>query len=265
MNELYIEDLRVCFGAKTVLQDVRLCARPGEILAILGENGSGKTTLLRTVQGVLTPKSGSVRLGETDLSALTVRERAALVTTVSQDNPRGDGISGMERIEMGLYPKKGVFSSVTEEERARIRQKAEQFGIAHLLPRPLDAMSTGERQLISLLRAAVQDTPVLLLDEPASALDFTHTEQLYTLMKTMAAQGKILLLVTHDPTAALRHAHRVFRMERGAKGSTLRELPDVHRSEPAVLEAHLRVLYPHIRVHADPLFCYNELEPRSFS
>jgi len=265
MNELRIEHLCVCFGAKTVLQDVSLCARPGEILAILGENGSGKTTLLRTVQGVLSPKSGSVRLGETELSALNVRTRASLVTTVSQENPRGDGISGMERIEMGLFPKKGVLSSVTEEERCRIRQRAEQFGIAHLLPRPLDAMSTGERQLISLLRAAVQDTPVLLLDESASALDFTHTEQLYALMKSMAGQGKILVLVTHDPTTALRHAHRVFRMERGVVGSTLRELPDVRRSDGAVLEAHLRVLYPHIRVHADPLFCYNELEPRSFS
>lgn len=258
MNGLHIENLTVAYGRKTVLTDVNLQAQPGEILAILGENGSGKTTLLRAVQGSLPLRQGRIRIGPTDLAGCTARGRAALVTTMNQDIPAGDGMSGMERAELGLFARKGVLAAVTEQERGYIRETAEKLGAAHLLDRPMSAMSTGERQMISLLRAAVQDTPVLLLDEPASALDFGRTEELYFLMEKLAEQGKILLLVTHDPTAALRRCHRVFLMERLEEGNTLSELPDVRRTDSALLQERLQCLYPHLRIHSQPLFCYTD-------
>lgn len=258
MNELHIENLTVQYGRRPVLNHLHLHAVSGEIVGILGENGSGKTTLLRSVQGSIRPKEGSVTVNGSDIFSLSIRRRAALVTTVPQDHPASEGISGMDRIEMGFYPVKGVFGSLGARERQRILDTARELGVLSLLERTLDSMSTGERQLISLLRAAVQDTPVLLLDEPTSALDFTRTGQLYERMHRLAEQGKILLLVTHDPTAALRYCHRIVRMERDERGSCAVELPDLRSGNLQEAELHLKKLYPCLRIHPDPLFCYTE-------
>ena len=137
---------------------------------------------------------------------------------------------------------------------ALLDASAEAFGIAHLLGRDLAEMSAGERQMISLLRAAVQDTPVLLLDEPSSALDFNHTGALFALLKTLADGGKTILIVLHDPTLALRHASKIVRMGHG----TAEDILDNRSPDYEKTEASLRMLYPDLRIHRDPLFCYTE-------
>lgn len=253
MTVLKIDHLSAGYGRRCVLDGVCLEIRAGEILAVLGENGSGKTTLLRAVQGTVPLLGGTVAVCGTDLSGLNTRRRAALVTTMSQDCPAEEGLTGMDRIEMGFFPVKGLFGRLTESERENIRTMAREFGILPLLERDLSAMSTGERQMIALLRAAVQDTPVLLLDEPSSALDFNRTEQLFSLLHRLADRGKAVLLVLHDPAQALRHADRLLLMT-GEKPIPV----DLHDTEDETLEQSLRMLYPNLRIHRNPLFCYAE-------
>ena len=254
MSVLRIENLPAGYGKRRILQNVSLRADAGELAAILGANGSGKTTLLRAVQGIIPLQSGTVTVNGTDLSSLNTRKRAALVTMMPQDHPAAAGLSGMDLIETAFYPSRGLFGSPTAADRETIRTLAESFGIAHLLGRDLAEMSAGERQMISLLRAAVQDTPVLLLDEPSSALDFNHTGALFALLKRLAADGKTILIVLHDPTLALRHASKIVRMGHG----TAEDILDNRSPDYEKTEASLRVLYPDLCVNRDPLFCYTE-------
>lgn len=254
MNVLQIENLTAGYGKRRILEHVSLRADAGEITAILGENGSGKTTLLRAVQGIIPLQAGAITVNGIDLSSLNTRRRAALVTMMPQDHPAAAGLTGMDRIEMAFYPSRGLFGKPTAADREKIRTFAQSFGIAHLLERDLAEMSAGERQMISLLRAAVQDTPVLLLDEPSSALDFNHTGALFALLKTLADRGKTILVVLHDPTLALRYASTIVRMGHG----TVEDVLDNRQPDYAAVEASLRVLYPNLRVNRDPLFCYTE-------
>lgn len=256
MNVLHIENLTAGYGKRRILENVNLRADAGEIVAVLGENGSGKTTLLRAIQGIIPLKSGTVTVNGTDLSPLNTRKRASLVTMMPQDHPAVAGLTGMDLIETAFYPSRGLFGNPTAADREKIRTFAESFGIAYLLGRDLSEMSAGERQMISLLRAAVQDTPVLLLDEPSSALDFNHTGTLFALLKTLAADGKTILVVLHDPTLALRHTSVIVRMGRG----TVEDVLDNSGSsrDYAAIEASLRMLYPNLRVNRDPLFCHAE-------
>jgi len=254
MTVLQIEALSVGYGRRRVLDALSLAVQRGEILAVLGENGSGKTTLLRAIQGSIPLQEGSIAVQGTDLAALSTKKRAELVTTMAQDFAPEPGLTGMERIEMGLYPRKVSFGRLTPAEELRIREMADTFGVLHLLERDLGSMSTGERQMIALLRAAVQDTPVLLLDEPASALDFNRTEALFSFLGRLAAAGKTILIVLHDPTQALRYADRLLRLEKNGTAQVL----DPAQTEMAQTEAFLRVLYPNLRIHRDPLFCYTE-------
>lgn len=254
MSVLHIENLTAGYGKRRILENVSLRADAGEIAAILGENGSGKTTLLRAVQGIIPLQSGTVTVNGTDLSRLNTKKRAALVTMMPQDHPAIAGLTGMDLIETAFYPSRGLFGNPTAADREKIRTSAESFGIPHLLGRDLSEMSAGERQMISLLRAAVQDTPVLLLDEPSSALDFNHTGALFALLKRLAAHGKTILIVLHDPTLALRHASKIVRMGHGTAEDVLdNRSPDYEKTE-----ASLRMLYPALRVNRDPLFCYTE-------
>ena len=258
MSVLQLQNVCAGYRSHPVLTEVSLQAECGEVCMLLGENGCGKTTLLRTIQGSIPLTSGHITISGTDLAGVSIRQRAALVTTMTQNDPVIEGLTGMDRIEMGFYPTKGLFGRLQAQDKERIHTMAKQFDIEPLLTRDLSAMSAGERQMISLLRAAVQDTPVLLLDEPTSALDFNHTEILFDMLHRLAEAGKTIVAVLHDPTQALRHGDRILYMTKTNGRSRLHEIPDPKDHRQA--ETHLRNLYPGLRIHGDTGFCYRETE-----
>ena len=256
MKGLHVTHLTVAYGSRTVLRDLSLTVSPGEIVAVLGENGCGKTTLLRTVGGHIPPQAGTLTVNGQDLTSLSIRGRASLVTLMAQESAAQAGLTGMDRIRLGFYPAKGLFGKLTQAEEEEITAMARSFGILPLLECDLAEMSTGERQLILLLSAAVRRTPVLLLDEPTASLDFNRTEEFFLLLHRIAAQGTAILTVLHDPTQALRHADALVRLTRGRA-----EYRDLRAPDYESLELALRASYPHLRIHRDPLFCYTESEP----
>ena len=258
MSILRLEAVTAGYRKKPVLQNIFLETHPGEILILLGSNGSGKSTLLRAIKGSIPLLSGKMTIGDTDLSILSARERAALVTTMVQDIHAEPGLTGMDRIEMGFYITRGLFGKLQTEDIQKIYAMADTFGIRSLLECDLAEMSAGERQMIALMRSAVQDTPILLLDEPASALDLYRTETMFSMLHRLAYEGKTILMVLHDPTQALRHGDRILYLEKQSGGAVLHEIPSP-KNLPAA-ETELRKLYPGLCVHKNPLFCYMESE-----
>ena len=119
-------------------------------------------------------------------------------------------------------------------------------------------MSVGERQMIALMRAAIQDTPIILLDEPASALDLQRTEILFSMLHKLASDGKTILMVLHDPTQALRHGDRILCLKKNPEASILQEVSNP--KDISVTETMLQRIYPGLHIHTDPLFCYMETE-----
>ncbi len=253
MKGLCLQELSVSYGPSSVISHLNLTVAPGQIVAVLGENGSGKTTLLRAISGTARRVQGHLRIGESELSTLSIRRRALLCATMPQDLVVEPGLCGLDRIEMSFYPQKGPFGRLNADELARIHTLAAEFGISHLLARDLTQMSVGERQMVFLLGAAVQSTPVLLLDEPTSALDFNRTEAFFDLLHRLAGEGRAILCVLHDPTQALRHADGLLILSGGEGHYT-----DLHTATDAAVEEALHSLYPHLKIHRDPLFCYAE-------
>ncbi len=243
-----IRDLSVGYDSP-LLQNISFSARPGELIAILGRNGCGKTTLLRGIAGGIRRFSGEIRVAGRDCAGMGPRRQAALISVLPQQTEILEGISACQLIEMGRYPHGGFLGEDRREREACILENARLLGIEHLLEADTARLSQGQRQLVLLCRLLVQDTPVLLLDEPNSALDYDNTYTMFRrLRQVVENKQKTALLVLHDPELALSQCHRLLIMK---DGSLCADICPAAAGQAQVEQA-LRQIYPNVTLRKDP-------------
>jgi len=202
-------------GEPPVLSGVSLNALPGEMVALIGRNGSGKSTLLRTIAGMLPLKEGIYSLRGAPLSAYDIRKRARLISLVSSRAPALPSMTIGEVVIMGRIPHTGWMGRYGKPDREMVRDALHQLGLQELAHRQVDHVSDGERQRAMIARAFVQDTPVMLLDEPTAFLDLPARFELTGVMAGFRESGKTLVYATHDLEMALMHADRLWVIDRG--------------------------------------------------
>ena len=171
----------------------------GAMGALIGANGSGKSTLIRLLAGLLEPASGEVVFNDVPLASLGARERAKRIAYVPQSNATVFPFTALEVVLTGRSPYSGRFrfESLRDEEIALAALEA--LDAAHLAARHITELSGGERQLVTVARALAQEPEVMLLDEPASALDLKHRTQLARALRRLRDErGITVLMVTHD-------------------------------------------------------------------
>lgn len=187
-----------------------LSVRPGEITALIGPSGAGKSTLLAMVAGFTRVESGTLTFNGNDLLPYPPAKRP--VTTLFQDNNLFRHMTVYQNIAIGLSPS----LRLTKEQQDRIRQVAEQTGLTGLLTRKPDTLSGGQQQRVGLARCLVRRKPVLLLDEPFSALDPALRFELLELLRQQTdILGLAVLLVTHHPQEAARIADHIALVHNG--------------------------------------------------
>jgi len=188
-HQLWIER-----GSRTLLRNVSLRLETGQLIALVGPNGSGKTTLLRVALGLLSPTRGRVTVDEEDVRGLTPRERAAHLAWLPQILVSNEPLAVLEAVATGRYR----FGESTSQSRAAALEALERLEASHLADRNILALSGGERQRVALATLLAQQSPLVLLDEPANHLDPTQQVETYTLIGKLWRQGLGVLLVTHD-------------------------------------------------------------------
>jgi iron complex transport system ATP-binding protein len=188
---------------------------PGEVLGILGPNGAGKSTLVRLLSGVLRPAAGEILLGGTPLAALATRERARRVAVVPQELPFDAPFTVLELVLLGRHPHLSGLAFESQSDVALAREALSSMGLAALADRPLTELSAGERQRALFARALAQDAPVLLLDEPASALDLRYQVELFENVLALARAGRAVAAVLHDLNLAAEYCDRVLLLRAG--------------------------------------------------
>jgi iron complex transport system ATP-binding protein len=210
-----VEDLTVSRGGQTVLDGVSLSASAGELVGVVGPNGAGKTTLLHTINGVLDPDAGTVRLRGQRIDELQARETARLAATVRQDTSVGFEFTVEQIVEMGRTPYHGRFGSGDDDGRAMVERALERTDTTRFADRPIGTVSGGQRQRVLLARALAQDTPVLLLDEPTASLDVNHQVRTLELVEDVVAGGKTAIAAIHDLDLAARFCDRLVLLSGG--------------------------------------------------
>lgn len=181
------------FGALLANAGVDLTLKAGEIHALLGENGAGKSTLVKILYGLLKPDSGEIHIGGRLTSLSSPNEaRAQGIGMVFQHFSLFEDFTALENIAIPLD------GAVADRAlRARVTEKAEHFGLAIDLDRPVHTLSAGERQRIEILRALMQEPKLLILDEPTSVLTPSESEALFVTLDKLAAEGAGILFISH--------------------------------------------------------------------
>jgi energy-coupling factor transport system ATP-binding protein len=208
-GDVVLATRRLCVGYEPgfpLLEDVELTLRRGELVALMGENGAGKSTLVRHFNGLLQPRSGAVTLLDRDVATLSVAEAARGCALLGQ-NP-GDYFvkdTVAEEIDHTLDAL-GFEGRERSDKAERIVLELE---LAALLARDPRGLSGGERTRVALATVACGEPALLVLDEPTRGMDPRHKVELARVLRRWTADGRCVLLVTHDVEFAARAATRV--------------------------------------------------------
>lgn len=220
-----------------IISGITFDAAPGEITTILGPNGSGKTTLFRCIAGLWTPHAGSVSFSGVNIIQQPAHRRARILAVVPQDHEPPFPYSVFDIVLMGRASHVAMFSAPAEHDIAASRSAIARVGIEHLADRPYTKISGGERQLVLIARALAQETPVLILDEPTSHLDFRNQILVLEKVRSIVADKNLVALMTlHDPNLALFFSHQVILIREG-------RLLDRGLPREVITAAHLHEMY----------------------
>jgi iron complex transport system ATP-binding protein len=210
-----VRALDVALGGRPVLTGVSLEVAAGSWLAVIGPNGAGKSTLLRAMAGLL-PYRGEIVVGDRPVRSLRPRQRAQLVAYAPQVPVLPADMTVADYALLGRSPYIPHLGRESRHDHAVAGAALERLDLDGLAGRRLSELSGGERQRVVLARALAQQTPVLLLDEPTTALDLGHQQQALELADRLRlSEGLTVVTTLHDLSLAAQYADRMILLSGG--------------------------------------------------
>ncbi len=208
-----IENVSFAYGPQTILQDMSFAVEAGEFLAVAGPNGAGKSTLLNLICGLLKTQHGRIRIDAADINTYSVKALARKVAVVRQGFVPVFDFTVAEVVAMARTAYLPALGFESERDKEIIAGAMDMTDTSRFASRPIRQLSGGERQRVFIARALAQQSPILLLDEPTTFLDFKHQVGIYDLLKEAQQQtGKTIIAVTHDINLAIQYCDRALLM-----------------------------------------------------
>jgi iron complex transport system ATP-binding protein len=201
MDKLRVENISVLRGRKSVISNFSLALSYGSLVAIEGNNGSGKSTFLDALAGLISLSEGEIVVEGKPLSQLSYSDRASFISYVPSRKTTAAALEVTTAIAVG---------DVFGKKKSRVEEAIQKFNLNELRNNLLTELSDGEYQRVQLARVWVQDTPIVLLDEPAAHLDATSRENLFAeLLKWAEDCNKLVIVCSHELQLNKQFATRV--------------------------------------------------------
>lgn len=231
---LEARDLEFCYRrGRPVISGVSFRIDGGETVALLGRNGAGKTTLFRLMLGILKSSRGQLLIDGRPMEELCRNDIAQYISYIPQMTRQEFNYTVLETVLMGAAHYIPRFSAPGAGEREKALEILGRFGFGHLASRNIAELSGGERQMVLIARALMQDTSFIILDEPTASLDYGNQILVLETLEMLRGKGVGLLFSTHNPEQALMYATRILLMDNNSivfSGSR-EELVDAHLLE----------------------------------
>lgn len=220
------------------LNDINCTLPSGKLIGIMGANGAGKSTLLKTIASILSLKQGEIWFDDQPLSKMNAPEKSQYIAYLAQNTQIHWDLSVYDVIALGL-----ATSLPKEKERSKIQTFSEKFSVTHLLDKPFQQLSGGEKARVQLARCCIKESPVLLVDEPIAPLDPYYQIDMMEQLKSLTPQHTCIVAI-HHLSLAYQFCDEIILLEKGkllAVGET-----------QAVLNAENLAKAFHIRAEIDP-------------
>jgi ABC-type branched-subunit amino acid transport system ATPase component/ABC-type branched-subunit amino acid transport system permease subunit len=246
-QRLVVEGLTVRFGAVTALQDISLVVNPGTVVGLMGPNGAGKTTLIDAVTGFVSAASGTIYIDDQRIGSKSAAKRASLgISRTFQSLELFEEISVSDNIRVAIEAgQRGVYlHDIFWPQRGALTPAAEAaisiLGLTGDLERRPGELPLGRRRLVAIARAIASEPSILLLDEPAAGLDEDETAELGRLIRTLADEwGLAILLVEHDVSLLMSTCETLVAIDYGRFVTS--GAPEEVRHHPQVVASYLGV------------------------
>lgn len=213
---LHIKNIQAGYKNKIIVDNVGFSIKPKEFTALLGLNGAGKTTLLKTISGLLKPISGQVVIGGEDLLILNEKERARHISFMPQRHSIIYDTKVIDVVIMGITSYLSIFETPNNGHREIAYRMLELIGMDAYAEYNFLNLSEGQKQLIIIARALMQNAEIMLFDEPDSALDFKNKHMvLESIRNIIKSQNKIGIITLHDPNLALQYCDKIIILKNG--------------------------------------------------
>ncbi len=184
---------------QTLLKIDSLDLQEGKVYALVGRNGVGKSTLLQSMAKLLSLISGDIRYEDISLKNLSRNQMARLIAFVESKFDGVEYLSVQDYLMLGRSPYTSLTGKLSDTDKTFVNEISEELQITHLLEKSTTEISDGERQICSVARALIQETPIILMDEPTAFLDFINRQKLLELLIKIAVEKqKCIVLSTHD-------------------------------------------------------------------
>ncbi|MNK27363.1 putative siderophore transport system ATP-binding protein YusV [compost metagenome] len=203
--------------AHTLYEIPELELERGEFVALIGANGSGKSTLMDAlIQGKF--PDGKVHVEDKNWNDLKLLERARMITLVDNHFLGFDYLKVNEYLELGRHTYTSFTGRLSPEDRSIVQKYVETLHLDPLLNQSTSTLSDGERQRVGIAKALIQETPIILLDEPTAFLDYPTKKEVMSLLRRIAEESKRLVIIaSHDIDFCLEFCSRILIIEKESK------------------------------------------------
>ena len=216
MISLRLNKVSLGYGKRTVLHNISLEAKPGEMLGIIGPNGSGKSTLIRGITRLISPSSGQIFLDGHDAATMSRGDLARILAVVPQNPVLPELFTAFEVVLMGRTPHLGLFRYEGDNDLAIVRRAMEATQTAAFAERRIGELSGGERQRLTIARTLAQEPKIILLDEPTAHLDINYQMETLDLARQLCLEQELIVVTTlHDLNLAAQYCDRLVMLSDG--------------------------------------------------
>ncbi len=197
-NIIQFNKVSIGYKDKLLCESISWEIKKGTLNLLLGANGKGKSTLLKGLMNIHPILNGSKMINNKNIESYSLQELSKTIALLPAKSNVIDGISVYELLSYSRIPYKTLFQNILPEDDFKIKEASEWVGINDLLNKYYSELSDGQKQKVNIARCLVQETPIIILDEPTSHLDIVSKIQIYELLKSLAKKGKTIICTTHD-------------------------------------------------------------------
>lgn len=213
MNSVvHIKSLSLGYN-KILYSNISASAQEKELIAIIGPNGAGKSTLLKSIAGLIPTMSGIIEIYGKNIKEYTAKSLSAHLSLVPSHSPKSNNLSLYDMVATGSYNRTNWLGSISQKEDKIIRDTIDKLCLTHLINHDSSKLSDGEFQRAAIARSLVQESRIILLDEPTAFLDIENKALITKLLKDIAHnERRSVIFSTHDLPLAIKMCDKIWIM-----------------------------------------------------